>query len=307
MNAKSKWLLAWALLTGPVSASAALLAADGGLLVDDPDANLTWVADGNLMATQAATSGNAVSFVQAIISDSGGVIHDTPNAYDTPADSGVYNLSPSDFNVNTGAMSWFGAKAWVHYLNVIKYQGYSDWRLPTTMDNSASFNSPPSPSSSEMASLFYEELGQASGEPITATHNGNYALFSNIQGEYWSGTEDAQAPNVAWFFATYYGGQGNITKDVQNSALAVRTGLAPIGLPAALAALLREVKGAAPEELSDEVEHAEHHIQGACSELAEFVHEAQKSANEIGSPLDTKIIADAEAIEATIGCNPRTP
>ena len=29
-------------------------------------------------------------------------------------------------------MDWFGAQAWINYLNVTNYQGYSDWRLPTT-------------------------------------------------------------------------------------------------------------------------------------------------------------------------------
>lgn len=201
MNTVSKWLTAFALLSGPMVANASLIAADGGLLVDDPEANLTWVADANLVATQAAASGNSEAFIQTIINDSGGVIHDTPNAYDTPAGSGVYNLSAGDLNVRTGAMSWFGAQAWVHYLNVTKYQGYSDWRLPTTVDNSASYNSPPPQSSSEMAHLFYGELGQIDGQSITATHNGNFALFSNMQGEYWSVRKTLRVPTSRGFSA----------------------------------------------------------------------------------------------------------
>lgn len=308
MNAISKWLWALAMLAGPGAANAALLAADGGLLVNDPDANLTWVADANLMATQAAASGNVLAFVQTIIDDSGGVIHDTPNAYDTPADSGVYNLSASDFNTATGAMSWYGAQAWVHHLNVIKYRGYSDWRLPTTVDNNGSYGSPPSPSSSEMTNLFYGELGQVSGQSIIATHSGNYALFSNVQGQYWSGTEDAQAPNVSWFFAPFYGGQGNITKDVQYGALAVRTGLAPMPPSALLSALRNEVRGVEPEGLSDKVEHAQHDLRATCEEVARFVHEVHAQAGKKISPqLEAKLIADAEAIEAAIGCQPQPP
>src|ERR1700687_1209536 len=103
MNTISKWLTAFALLSGPMVANASLIAADGGLLVDDPEANLTWVADANLVATQAAASGNSEAFIQTIINDSGGVIHDTPNGYDTTAGSGVYNLSAGDLNVRTAA------------------------------------------------------------------------------------------------------------------------------------------------------------------------------------------------------------
>jgi hypothetical protein len=308
MNAISKWLWVLAMLAGSAAANAALLPADGGLLVDDSDANLTWVADANLMATQAAASGNLLAFVQTIINDSGGVIHDTPNAYDTPADSGAYNLSAGDFNTTTGAMSWYGAQAWVHHLNVTKYRGYGDWRLPTTADNSGSFGSPPSPSTSEMANLFYGQLGQASGQSITTTHNGNYPLFSNIQGQYWSGTEDAQAPNVAWFFAPFFGGQGNITKDVQYGALAVRTGLAFTPPSALLAALLQEVRGVAPEALTDRIEQAQRDLRETCEDVARFAHEVHAHAGKKISPqLDAKLIADAQAIEAAMGCGSLSP
>ena len=67
-----------ALVSGPVSASAALTAVDGGLGVYDATNNVTWTSDMALMATQAAASGNATAFVNTIISDSGGVIHDIP-------------------------------------------------------------------------------------------------------------------------------------------------------------------------------------------------------------------------------------
>jgi hypothetical protein len=125
-----------------------------------------------------------------------------------------------------------------------------------------------------------------------------------MQGEYWSGTEDAQGPNVAWFFGTFYGGQGNITKDVQNGALAVRTGLARDTPPAVLlAALLKEVTGVAPEALADKVEQAQHHLQATCSVLTEFVNQVQDGdGKKIGSQLETKLIGDAQAIKAAIGC-----
>jgi hypothetical protein len=131
----TKWLVAVAILSGPVVAKAALIAVDGGLLVNDPDANLTWVSDANLMATQVDASGNAATFVETVINDSGGTI--------TSA-QGVHTLSIDDFvttnglNTSKGQMTWYGAQAWVHYLNVTKYQGYSNWRLPAAAEAATS-------------------------------------------------------------------------------------------------------------------------------------------------------------------------
>jgi hypothetical protein len=239
-----QWFTVLILSFGPVVANAQLTSVDSGLGVYDFTNNVTWVSNGNLFATQAAASGNAANFVQTIINDSGGVIHDSPNANDTPGESGTYNLSAAnDFNTITGAMSWYGAQAWVNYLNKIDYARYSNWRLPTTVDDSASYNSPPSPSSSELAHLFYAELGQVSGQSITAMHNGNYSLFNNVQSNaYWSGTEDALDPKVAWSFQTFVGNQDNITKVVQYDALAVRSNAPEID-PASAASSLTLLLG----------------------------------------------------------------
>ncbi|HMD74264.1 MAG TPA: hypothetical protein VKG05_10420, partial [Steroidobacteraceae bacterium] len=193
MNRISTWLTTLALLACSVAANATMTSIDGGALVNDSTDNLTWVADADLFATMAAASGNPANFVQTIINNSGGIIHDTPNADDYPApNSGSYALSTSDFTPtttrlnNAGAMTWFGAMAWVNYLNVTKYQGYSEWRLPTTIDASSSTGNPsggagnPPVTSSELAELFYGQLGQVTNQPILTTHNGNYSLFSNM-------------------------------------------------------------------------------------------------------------------------------
>jgi Protein of unknown function (DUF1566) len=203
VNTITKWLVAVALLSGPVVANAALIAVDGGLLVNDPDANLTWVSDANLMATQVDASGNAAAFVETIIIDSGGTI--------TSA-QGTHTLSINDFvttnglNTSKGQMTWYGAQAWVHYLNVTNYQGYSNWRLPRTVDNNSSIigfggGSGNPTTSSEMGHLFYGELGQVLQQSITTTHNGNYALFNNVQNfAYWSGTEYGPNLGAAWTY-----------------------------------------------------------------------------------------------------------
>ena len=216
-------------------AQAGLVSTAGGLGVYDNVNNVTWTSDANLMATQAASySGGASAYVAAVIAASGGVIHDTPNLYDNPSNSGTYTLSAGDFITSgslAGTMSWFGAKAWVNYLNTTNYAGTNTWALPTTVDSDSSWGYPngasgnPSQSSSQMAQLFYGNLGQVQGTPITTTHNSSYALFSQVQSyAYWSGAEYSAYPLLAWDFVTYDGTQDSDGKNYDYYALAVSPG-----------------------------------------------------------------------------------
>jgi hypothetical protein len=154
-------LISLSVLVAPIAAHAGLISVDGGLGVYDSTNNVTWTSNTNLMATQAANySGGSAAFVNAIIADSGGVIHETPNVADP---SGTYTLSTSDFVTTgyyAGTMDWWGAQAWVHYLDVTNYGGSNKWALPTTVDTSsasgcgASCAFPPAQSSSQLAQLF---------------------------------------------------------------------------------------------------------------------------------------------------------
>lgn len=235
MKVITKWLIAQALVSAAWAADAQIIEVNGGALVNDPSANLTWLRDANFFATQAAESGNPAEFVQTIISTSGGVIDDLRNGFDSPANSGTHKLTLSDFYHNgllDGHLTWFGAQAWVNYLNVTDYQGYSNWRLPTTVDSSSSAGFPnggshdPATTSSELAELFYARLGQVAGRPIQQVHNTSYTLFRNIGNSYWSGTEAANAGSTAWVFLDATGSQLKALKDTYNQALAVRSGLA---------------------------------------------------------------------------------
>jgi len=226
-------ITATAALLLSTGAQAGLVSTAGGLGVYDNVNNVTWTSDANLMATQAASySGGASAYVAAVIAASGGVINDTPNSLDTPSYSGTYTLSASDFVTSgtySGTMSWFGAKAWVNYLNVTNYAGTNTWALPTTVDSAASSGAPngasgnPSQSSSQMAQLFYGNLGQVAGSSITTTHNSSYALFNLVRSTYWSGAEYFY-PYYAWTFLTYNGGQYGYSKDFHGYALAVSPG-----------------------------------------------------------------------------------
>jgi hypothetical protein len=104
MNIPQKFVL-FALACGPMAANAVVVGVtgqDGSALVYDSLNNATWTADANLFASQYSTS-----TIDTIIQDAAGL----------PSLHG-YTLSSSDFR-SDGTMTWYGAQAWVHYLNVV--------------------------------------------------------------------------------------------------------------------------------------------------------------------------------------------
>jgi hypothetical protein len=230
----------------PVAANATLSSVAGGIGVYDSVTNLTWTSDANLFMTQATNYTNGScgaagstscfnAFVSVVIAASGGVIHDTANSYDTPPNSGTYFLSAADFSTATsGPLTWFGALAWVHYLNAINYGGSNQWALPTTVDNNASSGYPdgasgdPALSSSQMAQLFYGGLGQSAGVPIATAHNASFSLFSNFQAfALWSATEYSPFPQLysnSWTFGPASGSQASNFKVNRYGALAESPG-----------------------------------------------------------------------------------
>jgi hypothetical protein len=197
-------LIAASLLSGV--AQAALIDRGGGLIYDS-DLNVTWLADANY----AKTTG-----------------------YDAD-----------------GLMTWSQATTWaanLSYFDSVRNVTYSDWRLPTTTDTGApgcnlaysgtdcGYNV--DPASSEMAHLYFVELGNLSYYTASGANSGAYAgganpnstldntgPFTNFQSHYyWSGTEYAPNPSVAWNFNTNVGYQGNSYKTGGFYALAVRPG-----------------------------------------------------------------------------------
>ena len=196
------------------SAHAELVSADGGLAVYDSANNLTWTSNANLFASQYGS-------LATIIADANG------------ANGGAGLLTgivkASDFN-SSGTMTWAGANAWVYYLDVTAYGGSTNWKLPTTVDSSASLGyanglgTNPSPTT-----------GQVAVQSINTTHNAAYALFSGVQsGSYWSGTRLGGTQN-AWFFDTGFGNQAYANTSGVGYALAVTPGaVSPVPVPGAL-------------------------------------------------------------------------
>ena len=197
------------LLGGLLSANlaqASLMSAGSGLVYDNV-ANVTWSSDANLFATMQASTPGLVANIIAMVP----VVMDTPNAYDTPSNSGHYNLSSSDFGL--GYMDWWGGMAFMGYLNSMNggtgYLGHSTWELPTTYDQSCNGYC----TNSMLGELFYTGLGGVAGTSIATTHNASYNLFTNIQNNYyWSGTEYAPNPGAPWEFDTALGYQSAFNK-----------------------------------------------------------------------------------------------
>lgn len=148
-----------------------------------------------------------------------------------------------------GAMNWFAATTWAANLSFTDgVNVYADWRLPTTTDTGTSgcnyansgtdcgYNV--APTSSEMAHLYFVTLGNQSYYTTTGAVSGAHAgganpnstldntgPFTNFQSNrYWSGTEYAPNPYLAWTFNTVNGYQYNYDWLYSFSALAVSPG-----------------------------------------------------------------------------------
>ena len=123
---------------------------------------------------------------------------------------------------SNGAMTWDAAKTWA---NTLVVDGYSGWRLPTSLnqDKTGPCSRPPC-NSSEMGYMFYQNWGAPAGSSYSSgTNTANLALFKNVQSDiYWSGTE--YSPYGAWFFSANDGIQGVAGKDFALFAVAVRSG-----------------------------------------------------------------------------------
>jgi len=161
-------------------------------------------------------------------------------------------------------MNFWGAKAWVSYLNSISYAGETDWRLPQvtpvngiSFDHSVSYNGTTdrgfnstavNVTASELAHLFLNELGNLSQFNASGVAQAGYGLtnsgpFSNFQSApYWTGTEYAFGTTTtdfqhAWLFSASNGAQGSGPKNDNTRfyAIAVHDGqLAAVPVPGAV-------------------------------------------------------------------------
>jgi hypothetical protein len=125
-----------------------------------------------------------------------------------------------------GRLNWTAANAWAEQLTV---GGFSDWRLPG-LTNSTVFVGANS-NNSELAHLFYGQLGGQAEADLADQHNVNYDLFNNLQSSvYWLKDEQAIAPGLAlgWGFVigsgVLSGYQNLYNEDSEFHAWAVHSG-----------------------------------------------------------------------------------
>lgn len=164
---------------------------------------------------------SSVAAQAALIDRGGGMIYDTDLDLTWLADANAAQGTVFDDGTNTadGRMSWASATAWAASLTV---GGVSGWRLPATADPDPActdLGGVPSPdirgftcTGAEMGHLFYTELGGTPNTTIFDSTDPDLALFSNIQGQYWSGTTEAGFPDYAWDFVFTQGVQSDAFK-----------------------------------------------------------------------------------------------
>lgn len=174
----------------------------------------------------------------ALVDRGGGLIYDTDLNITWLADANYAFTSGYDQQGATdGLMTWSYALGWADQLS---YGGFTNWRLPTTLQPDASCANQYSFGSGgfnctggELGHLFYTELGGLAGNNIQFTHNANYSLFVNLTGDqYWSATPNASLATYAWEMNFGDGNQFVQLKTGAIRAMAVHDG--DIGAPAAV-------------------------------------------------------------------------
>ena len=156
------------------------------------------------------------------------VAADAEFAYDTVLDATWYLTGN-----NTGLI-WDDAKSWAAGLTVGTFSG---WSLPAAAPACGiAFNC----TASQMGELYYTALGNHAGGPQS-----NTGPFKNLQSYvYWSGTEYAPNPSLAWYFSTGDGNQYARAFDLDRFALAVRPGdVAAVPEPETVALFLAGLAG----------------------------------------------------------------
>jgi hypothetical protein len=199
-------------------------------------------------AVSAALVVSALSAQATLVDRGGGMIYDTElnitwlqdwNYAKTSGYTGVGVFAD-------GTMTWDAAVKWADDL---VYGGFSDWRLPTTLQADAScgtFNLYGRGKCSELGRMYYDTLGNL-GECSPSGSCGvpgaglkNTGPFTNLGPHwYWLGVEYVEAPeNTAWIVDMAFGAQAQATKRLPPPPLgpvvrgvAVRSGDAAVSVP----------------------------------------------------------------------------
>lgn len=147
-----------------------------------------------LLVVLSILCGFTISAYAVLIDRGGGMIYDTDLNVTWLQDANYARTSGYDAD---GLMTRNETNIWV---NNLIYGGYDDWRLPTADPSCEGSNC----TGSEMGHLYYTELGNQSGGPLT-----NTGLFINVQTdrEYQSSTPWAPNSQYVMIFSFATGNQ----------------------------------------------------------------------------------------------------
>lgn len=209
--------------------------ANGVDLVYSSVSDVTWTKDGNLLGSLIAASIDADGNGTKDVIDA--ILALTPSIATQPIPGylpdGIYNITSNEF-VNDGRTTWFGAIAFVNYLNSIIYGGSSSWYLPTVENASIGYsthtNGPAK--GDELVELYSQELGNT-GAPVYGFQDPLNTFINEQPYAYWSGTSYALNPYDAWYLETSNGYQG-VNSDTLFYSWAVTPGqISAVPAPAA--------------------------------------------------------------------------
>ncbi len=210
-------------LVAPVEAALELRGSNDEF-VYNPESDTTFARDANLFKTQAANNANLVNSITSL----------TPTIVDPLW--GPQNLDDgSHFDTDSGSMTWFGAVAWITWLNDQAYGGQSNWQLPeilpvngssinylSSFDGSSDIGWNNGSPASALGNIFYTELSNIGSKEIDGSDVSegigvtNLGPFQNLDNAfYWYGSEFEQDPSFidsAWGFSTSTGAQGSNAK-----------------------------------------------------------------------------------------------
>ena len=110
------------------------------------------------------------------------------------------NLAQTLGQDSDGRLSWADANTWAEHLS---FAGFDNWRLPALTSSNLCVGS--NCSNSELAHLYYGELGGVAEQSLSSHHNSNYGLFSQIKDAvYWLRDQQILVPGyvLGWGVVT---------------------------------------------------------------------------------------------------------